>query len=85
MENIIYNELCVQGFTVYVGKTYKGEIDFVAMIDIDDCAVSYRTIKDDIDLGKDVAAKFGGGGHPKAAGSEFSVDVQFKTIEKIFS
>ena len=65
--------------------TMHPEIDFVAMIDIDDCTVSYRTIKDDIDLGKDVAAKFGGGGHPKAAGSEFSVDVQFKTIEKIFA
>lgn len=61
------------------------EIDYVAMIDMGNKTVSYRTVKDDIDLGKDVAQLFGGGGHPKAAGSEFSVDVQFKTIEKIFS
>ena len=61
------------------------EIDYVAMIDMGSKTVSYRTVKDDIDLGKDVAQLFGGGGHPKAAGSEFSVDVQFKTIEKIFS
>lgn len=61
------------------------EIDYVAMIDMGSKTVSYRTVKDDIDLGKDVAQLFGGGGHPKAAGSEFLVDVQFKTIEKIFS
>ena len=61
------------------------EIDYVAMIDMGSKTVSYRTVKDDIDLGKDVAQLFGGGGHPKTAGSEFSVDVQFKTIEKIFS
>lgn len=61
------------------------EIDYVAMIDMGNKTVSYRTVKDDIDLGKDVAQLFGGGGHPKAAGSEFSVDVQFKTIEKIFA
>lgn len=61
------------------------EIDYVAMIDMGNKTVSYRTVKEDIDLGKDVAQLFGGGGHPKAAGSEFSVDVQFKTIEKIFA
>lgn len=31
LENIIYNELITRGFTVYAGKTYKGEIDFVAI------------------------------------------------------
>ena len=31
LENIIYNELLIQGFTVFTGKTYKGEIDFVAI------------------------------------------------------
>lgn len=39
LENIIYNELCVQGFTVYVGKTYKGEIDFVAIKDGKKCFI----------------------------------------------
>jgi oligoribonuclease nrnB len=60
------------------------EIDFVAMIDIDGCTVSYRTVKEDIDLGKDVASLFGGGGHPKAAGSEFSQNIKSKVIEEIF-
>ena len=31
LENVIYNELIVQGFTVFTGKTYKGEVDFVAI------------------------------------------------------
>lgn len=30
LENIIYNELLSRGYTVFAGKTYKGEIDFVA-------------------------------------------------------
>ncbi|MGF6991015.1 putative AAA+ superfamily ATPase [Lachnospiraceae bacterium PF1-21] len=30
LENIIYNELIIRGYQVYVGKTRQGEIDFVA-------------------------------------------------------
>ena len=59
------------------------EIDFVAMIDMGG-TVSFRTVKDDIDLGKDVAKLFGGGGHPKAAGLQFSSDVRLKLIKDIF-
>lgn len=60
------------------------EIDFVTMIDIEDCTVSYRTIKDDINLGRDVAALFGGGGHPKAAGSQFDKTVWINIFKDIF-
>ena len=31
LENIVYNELRTRGYTVFTGKTYKGEIDFVAI------------------------------------------------------
>lgn len=31
LKNIIYNELVSRGYTVYAGKTHKGEIDFVAI------------------------------------------------------
>jgi hypothetical protein len=31
LENIVYNELITRGYTVFTGKTYKGEIDFVAI------------------------------------------------------
>lgn len=29
LENIVYNELIARGYRVFVGKTYKGEIDFL--------------------------------------------------------
>ena len=32
-ENIIYNELINKGYEVYIGKTSKGEIDFIASKD----------------------------------------------------
>lgn len=50
------------------------EYDFIAMIDVGGGMVSYRTVKDDIDLGE-LAKKFGGGGHPKAAGSRFDTSM----------
>lgn len=31
LENIIYNELISRGYTVFTGKTYKGEVDFVVI------------------------------------------------------
>lgn len=60
------------------------EIDFVTIINVEDCTVSYRTIKDDIDLGKDVAVLFGGGGHPKAAGSRFDKTIWINIFRDIF-
>lgn len=60
------------------------EFDFVAMINMDG-TISYRAVKDDIDLGKDVAKVFGGGGHPKAAGSQISKEMQMEIIKKIFA
>ncbi len=39
LENIVYNELRVRGFNVFAGKTYKGEIDFVAVKDGKKCFI----------------------------------------------
>ena len=47
------------------------ELDYVAMIDICGGKVSYRTIREDLDVGGTIAHSFGGGGHQKAAGSTF--------------
>ena len=60
------------------------EVDFVVIIDISNNKVSYRTIKNNIDLGKDIAKAFGGGGHPKAAGSQISKMIQYQLIHNIF-
>ena len=48
------------------------EIEYVAMIDISKGVVSFRSVKDDIDLGGEIAHSLGGGGHKKAAGSRFN-------------
>ncbi len=39
LENIVYNELLFQGFTVYTGKTFKGEIDFIAIKNSKKCFI----------------------------------------------
>ena len=39
LENIIYNELLFQGFRVFIGKTYKGEVDFIAIRDGKKCFI----------------------------------------------
>lgn len=39
LENIIYNELLTRGYHVFSGKTYKGEIDFVAIKDGKKCFI----------------------------------------------
>ena len=31
LENIIFNELLARGYSVYIGKTYKSEVDFIAI------------------------------------------------------
>lgn len=59
------------------------DLDFIVLIN-PSYSVSYRTIKD-IDLGKDVAKIFGGGGHPKASGSPISDDDRSKIIDILFT
>ena len=49
------------------------ELAYIAMIDILHGTVSYRAIRDAINLGTEIAHNYGGGGHPKAAGSTFDI------------
>lgn len=51
------------------------ELEYIAMIDISHGTVSYRTTSEDIDLGNEIAHSHGGGGHRKAAGSQFDISV----------
>ena len=41
----------------------------------------FRTIKDDLDIGKDVAALIGGGGHPKAAGAPLGDEIRHELLK----
>ena len=59
------------------------ELDFIAMINVGG-GVSCRTIKEDINLGTDIAGVFGGGGHAKAAGLPVGDEIRKMVIQKIF-
>ena len=59
------------------------ELDFVVLINVSTLTVSYRTIKDDLDL-SDIAKGFGGGGHPKASGSRFDASIVNDMLNNIF-
>ena len=49
METVVYNELLSRGMRVYIGKTYKGEIDFIAERDGKRCylQVAYLMASED--------------------------------------
>lgn len=49
-------------------------LEYVAIVNISTGRVSYRTTSDDINLGTEIAHAYGGGGHPKAAGSTFNIN-----------
>ncbi len=50
LENIVYNELIVKGYNVYIGKTPKGEVDFTASKDgkIKHIQVAYLLADDNV-------------------------------------
>lgn len=55
------NELCKQ----------NEDIDFVIMIDMGERKLSFRTAKDEVNV-SEIAKTYGGGGHPKSSGAQFS-------------
>lgn len=61
--------------------TMHPELDIIVMIDMDG-KISYRTVRDDINLGE-FAKAYGGGGHAKAAGSQFESQKVIKQIRQI--
>lgn len=60
----------------------RPELDLIAVIS-DVNKISYRTIKEDIDLNI-FAQKYGGGGHPKASGSQISLDTRISIAKFLF-
>ena len=59
------------------------ELDFVVLINMSTLTISYRTVKDDLDLSA-IAKGFGGGGHPKASGSRFDASIVNDMLNNIF-
>lgn len=58
----------------YISEVHP-ELDYIAMVNMSNGTVSYRTVKEDIDLGGEIAHSHGGGGHRKAASSTFDISV----------
>lgn len=59
------------------------ELDFIAMINMRG-SVSYRTVKDNFDLGTYVTRLLNGGGHMKSAGSTFPKELRVNFVKEIF-
>lgn len=59
------------------------ELDFIVLINMSTLTVSYRTVKDNLDLSA-IAKGFGGGGHPKASGSRFDASIINDMLNNIF-
>lgn len=45
----------------------------------------FRTIRDDLDIGKDIAAPIGGGGHPKAAGAPLGEEIREHIVNMLIN
>lgn len=61
------------------------KLDYVCCINTVRGILEFRSIKDNINLGKDVASKWGGGGHPKAAGAQISEVVFYEMLGSILN
>lgn len=59
------------------------KLAYIAIIDISEGKISFRTIKDNINLGDEIAHAYGGGGHPKAAGALLNPDTVEELINNI--
>ena len=61
------------------------ELDLIAMVNLDTMHVGYRTVRDDINTGRDFATMYkNGGGHPKASGSLIEDNVKDEVIKLVF-
>ena len=64
-------------------EKYINDIDCIAIIDIGLGKVSYRSVKDDMDVGK-LAKSLGGGGHKSASGFIVDESIRERNITDIF-
>jgi len=77
---IVFSEQYISELGNYLAEKFI-ELDFILLISSK--TISYRGIKN-IDLGV-FAKQFGGGGHPKASGSQIDINKQIEYIKSLFS
>lgn len=58
------------------------QYDFILVINMSSCKMSFRTVKSDIDV-SEIAKLFGGGGHPKASGASLDKELVSDFINKL--
>lgn len=75
---VIFAEQYASQLGNYLAETHRN-LDFIMMINMSG-TISYRGVRDDIDLGE-VAKQFGGGGHPKASGSPIPPEERGNVID----
>lgn len=86
----------IQGYNagIVFGEQYHSELgnrlakmhpqyDFIVIVN-PATSVSYRSIGDNVHLGKDIASVYGGGGHMNASGSQISDEIREQIINMIF-
>lgn len=54
------------------------------IINLSSKKIDYRSRRNDIHLGKDIAAIYGGGGHPKSAGSQITTEIVENIVNDVF-
>lgn len=77
---IVFAEQYISELGNELAKKHK-ELDFIVIIS--DNKISYRSIRDDINVGE-IAKVYGGGGHPKASGSQISLQNKEKYLSLLF-
>lgn len=80
---VVFSEQYVSQLGNELAKRYD-QLDLIVLIDVGAARISYRTIKDSVDVSA-IAKTFGGGGHVKSSGSTFqNRDQTYFFTQKIF-
>lgn len=85
IDGYVFGFICADKYASELGDAIcsnNSNVDISGVISVDFNQVSLRT-KKDIDLSK-IAAKYGGGGHPKAAGFPVKVNLLAELLNSIF-
>lgn len=80
---VLFSELYASDVGNALSTMYRDTYDFIAMIKMRTGKVSYRAVKDNVDLTL-FAQKYGGNGHKHAAGSKIPESIKEKIIQMIY-